>query len=235
MPKTVILVPYRSDDGGRRDKLWAHVQKWLIALYPDFPIHLGESPEGPFNRGAAINSAAQEAGDWDVAIIHDADTVVDETQLRRAMARATEIYGTVYPYSTYTYLDRYSTDRLIEGKSWFVAPEYHNDGFLRSVRYHHVSGIQVMHREAYEAIGGYVELSGWGAEDQIVNVMLNTYSNAPEWGEGGAYHLWHPAKRNDPTDELSNANHDVLAEIAVLAGRPMEMRDYLKNGGHTVP
>jgi hypothetical protein len=242
MTNAVILVPWRSDGkDGRREKLYAHVQKWLIAAYPQWPICEGQSPEGPFNRGAAINDASRRADElaedkWEIAIIHDSDTVADPNVVWRAVERAQETGGTVYPYSTYTYCDRASTNKLLEGSSWFVAPEHHQDGFTRSVRYHHVSGIQVIHRDAYEAIGGYVELcAGWGAEDQIVNVMLNTYSQPPEWLEGGAFHLWHPAKRNDPNDELSEANHQTLAEVSVLAGRPMELRDFLAKGGHVVP
>lgn len=238
MAKTVILVPWRSDDGGRRDTLWAHVQKWLIALHPQWPIVCGESPKGPFSRGAAINDAARKAdedGSWEIAVIHDADNVCDAGQLVRAVTTVEESYGTCFPFSTYTYLDRVSSNRLMEGKSWFVAPERMGDGFLRTVRYKHTSGIQVMHREAYDKIGGFPELEGWGAEDQIVNILLSTYDQDPSWLEGGAYHLWHAAKRNDPTDELQNANHDILAEVAALAGRPMEMRDYLREGGHIVP
>lgn len=235
MTDTVILIPWRSDDGGRRDKLYAHVQKWLIHLHPEWPQQEGTSSEGPFNRGEAINDAALKAGDWEVAVIHDADTIAEPQTLKKAVSRVKETGGTVYPYSTYLYLDRPSTNRLLDGSSWMVAPEHQSDGFTRSVRYHHCSGISVMHREAYEAIGGFIELSGWGAEDQVVNVLLNTYSLAPEWLEGGAWHLWHAQHRNDPSDELQEANHDVLAQVSVLAGRPMEMRDYLAKGGHTVP
>lgn len=242
MSNAVILVPWRSDGkSGRREKLWAHVQKWLIASFPDIPIYMGESPDGPFSRGAAINDAARQAsedeehGDWEVAVIHDADNIADPDTVRKAIERVTETGGTVYPFSTYIYVDRASTTRILDGSSWMLAPEHHDDGFMRSVRYHHVSGVQVMHREALAAIGGYIELEGWGAEDQIVNIMLNTYSMAPEWLEGGAFHLWHLAKRNDPTNELSEANHATLAEASVLAGRPMELRDFLAKGGHVVP
>lgn len=238
MADTVILIPWRGDDGGRRDKLHAHVQKWLIHLHPDWPIFYGDSPGGAFNRGAAINDAAHKAdevGPWDVAVIHDADTIADAGMLKKAVERVKETGGTCYPYSSYIYLDRASSERLMAGTSWLVAPEYLGDGYRRTVRYHHVSGVQVMHRDAYDAIGGYIELPGWGAEDEVVNVMLNTYSVAPEWLEGGAWHLWHPHTRNDPSDELQEANQVTLAEVAVLAGRPMEMRDFLAKGGHTVP
>jgi hypothetical protein len=36
---------------------------------PDYRVVEGEHTEGPFNRSAAINSAAKLAGNWDVADI----------------------------------------------------------------------------------------------------------------------------------------------------------------------
>ena len=60
--RTVILVPYRSD-GDRRDQLWDFTRNWLQRHHPDYPIYLGPSPDGPFNRSAAINQAARDAGE----------------------------------------------------------------------------------------------------------------------------------------------------------------------------
>lgn len=196
MTETAILIPWRSDDGGRRDKLYAHVQKWLLNLHPQWTQQEGVSDDGPFNRGQAINNAADEAGDWEVAIIHDADNVCDAETLERAVERVKATGGTVYPYSTYLYLDRPSTNRLLDGKGWFIAPEYLGDGFTRTVRHNHVSGIQVMHRDAYEAIGGYIEMcvdeqteiftrEGWKRHEDLAMgdqaLTLNHSTGMSEW------------------------------------------------------
>ena len=67
---TIIIVPYRPDNG-QRDKLWRHVKRRLTLEQPTWSIVEGRSPDGPFNRSAAINDAA--GCDWDTAVITDAD------------------------------------------------------------------------------------------------------------------------------------------------------------------
>ena len=55
---------------------------------PDYRVVEGEHTEGPFNRSAAINAAAKLAGNWDVAVIADADTWVPYAQLDEAVRLA---------------------------------------------------------------------------------------------------------------------------------------------------
>ena len=71
---TVILVP-RRDDNGYRDELWAWTQGWWEREQSHMPIIEGYHTDGLFNRSAAINTAARIAGDWDVAVIIDADVI----------------------------------------------------------------------------------------------------------------------------------------------------------------
>ena len=71
---TVILVP-RRDDNGYRDELWAWTKAWWEREQSHMPIIEGYHTDGLFNRSAAINTAARIAGDWDVAVIIDADVI----------------------------------------------------------------------------------------------------------------------------------------------------------------
>lgn len=87
--RTVVLIPFRSD-GGRRDQLLAWVTARWQLVHPDFEVFVGSHDDGgPFNRSAALNVAAAEAGDWDLAVLADGDSFVGGEQvadIRRAYA-----------------------------------------------------------------------------------------------------------------------------------------------------
>ena len=240
----MVLVPYRRATDWR-DRLWDYTREWITQSHV-WPIHVGAGPEGPFNRGAAINEAARLAGDWDVAVVTDSDNIVDPWLLKLAVGKILDRdnrYGCIYPYSTYMYLDEYSTRRILDWShlphddvKWsFLAPERHEDGFRRSVRYHHASGVQVVTRAAYEAVGGFVELQGWGAEDEVMRVLLEVYGGGVRWQSGGAYHLWHPSNRNDSSDVNNVQNHRILSEVLSLSVVPDSLGEYLRAGGHPLP
>lgn len=238
MARTVILVPYRSDDGGRRDELWAFVSKWLHNNHWGWDVWLGESPSGPFNRGAAINDAARKAGDWDVAIIHDADTFLPQQQMCRAQAHVVRAGGVCYPYQSYIYLAERCSDFILAHPDghWFIEPEHHPlFGYSTTVRHQHVSGVVVIDRESYCQVGGFIELEGWGAEDQIMHALYQTFTVGAQWRPGGAYHLWHPANRNDPADKNNVNNHAILARVQQMSTHPELLRKYLQEGGHLIP
>lgn len=228
--RTVVLVPRRLDHG-RRDELWAWVRNWLTEHHPDYPICEGASPDGPFNRGAAINDAARKAGDWDVAIVSDADNIADPQTLERAVERAYLNGGCVFPFETYVYLDEFSSDRLMNENNWFVAPLPPRWAITRE----HRSGIQCLSRTAYEQVGGFIELAGWGYEDCVTAWMLNIFTNGIEHLGGGAYHLWHPRLGDPETSSESVANRKVLADVMALSAVPDQLREYLRSGGHPIP
>jgi hypothetical protein len=246
MARVVFLVPYRQASEWR-DKLWDYTHAWIRNGFRH-RIYTGAGPDGPFNRGAAINEAARKAGKWDLAVITDSDNIMDPWMLKLAIgklksAQAEGGVGCIYPFSTYMYLDEFSTRRILDWShmmdddmKWaFLAPEHHKDGFRRSVRYHHASGIQIVTREAYEAVGGFIELQGWGAEDEIMRILFEKFGGGVRWQSGGAYHLWHPANRNNPDDPYDVANHKVLADVSALVVVPDQLKEYLRNGGHPIP
>ena len=222
--KVVFLVPYRSDNGGRRDELYAFTRGWLEVHHPNIPIVLGESPEGPFNRGRAINDAARKADDdefWDVAIVHDADNICDPSALERAIIQAHATNGVVFPFSDYLYLDRFSSDRLMNASVFFVAPEQRIGGFT-GVVHEHTSGIQVFSRGAWDKIGGYVELSGWGFEDNCTGILIKTFVGPIQHLEGGAYHLHHESVTSPIDNKRSVAaiNKHFMDRLTEMEGNP---------------
>jgi hypothetical protein len=242
MAEVVILIPWRPTGNARREYLWKFVKtKWIPQYQPEmnyWDIWSAPGPlDGPFNRGAAINEAAKIVDDWDVAIIHDADTICSPMAIQAAVFRVRNHgSGVVYPFETYTYLDQWSSDRIVKyGQMGLISPERHpTEGFRTTVRHHHVSGAMVVSRSAWDKVGGFIELSGWGAEDEIMHWLFKTFATEPVWMKGGAYHLYHPAARNDGSVEQTT-NHQILADVMSLAPAPDQLRDYLKDGGHDIP
>lgn len=244
MVRAIFAVPYRAADERRRE-LSDFVNWWISTHHLSWPAYEGESPDGPFNRGAAINNAVQRGEDsawgcdWQVVIVHDADNICDPDTLREAVDLAHDTGKVVFPFETYTYLDEYTSNRLMRQGNWFIAPELHpTEVFRTTVRHKHYSGIQVIPRSTYEAVGGYIELTGWGAEDAIMNTVFETFSPGVQWLPGGAYHLWHPANRNNPRDQDNVRNHRIWSKVQAISRRkrPDELRNYLAAAaGYHIP
>lgn len=230
--KKVILVPYRSDNGGRRDELWDYTRRWLTKYHETWPIVVGESPEGPFSRGAAINDAARKAEDWDVALVSDADNICDPRRVREAMYRAHQFGGCVFPHSSYLYLDEGSTNNLVMRDSWFVAPISQRWGIISK----HCSGVQALSRVAYDKVGGFPELQGWGHEDMVMATMLRAFTQHYEHLDGVAYHLFHGDGHTDPErQKYGEINRQILSDVMALEVLPGQLREYLQAGGHPIP
>jgi hypothetical protein len=201
--KAAILVPYRSD-GGRRDAAWAFVRKHWSAL--GYPIFEGESPDGPFNAAAARNAAARKAGDWEVAVFVDADTVMfDHDQVRKAVTLAARSGQFVRPYNRYVMTDEQSADAIMRTGT---VPMSGRVAVLRSGVAH--GGVNIVSRRLFDAVGGYDErFRGWGWEDTAFEMACRAFGGYHEFA-GQVHHLWH-----EKTPDRSTDNPQYLANIAL--------------------
>lgn len=228
--KVVFIVPRRSD-GGRRDQLWAWTSRWL-EQHHTYPIIEGDSPEsdGPFNRGRAINRAANSTP-WDVAIIHDGDNISRPETLHQAVEDAHTTGQTVYPFTYYHYLDEHSSELLMTTGEVWPAPDPTR---ATPTLLKHFSGVQVIPRTAWEKIGGFPELSGWGAEDTILSTLLDVFAGGQKWLPGATLHLWH---EHNPEHDQTRANRLVWTQVKRLARRrdKIGLRDLLTGYGVTIP
>lgn len=189
---TVILVPYRSD-GARRDQLWQYVRRHLTKHHPDWPIHIGQSPDGPFNRSAAINHAAD--CEWDTAVITDADTFVPPTQLTHAVNLAGE--RLVAAFDHVVELTRNVTERHLTGARNIIYA-----GNVRTEPLTIQSSVLAISRTLWDKVGGFDEgFVGWAAEDNAFWRACTIHGGEPLRVEGPAYHLWHRSARPSWRDE----------------------------------
>lgn len=205
--RTAILVP-RRDDGGHRDRLWTLLRRRWETLHPDWPIFEGYHEEGPFNRSAAINRAAKEAGAWDVAVIIDADILVDPRHVTEAVDRSWETRRVIWAHQDWRGVNRAATDRVLERPATLLEPRLaFLDPAIEKTNPISWSCCIAVPRTAWDAIGGFDErFRGWGWEDHAfaaLAVAHNDDGTGSAWHggdgipgqrvtEGSVYHLWHP-------------------------------------------
>jgi GT2 family glycosyltransferase len=187
------VVPYRAD-GGIREGIWAFCRGWW-ADAGIFPVE-APSPDGPFNRAAAINAGA--SGPWDVLVVLDADVIAPGPQVYRAAENALG-GGLWLGFTEYLGLSAAGTEATIRRGNPVRAK------IRRSLT--HESSIVAIGRGLWEELGGFDErFIGWGQEDvAFVQAarMLGYIGRVP----GTVYHLWHPvAREKRRSDPLWQAN-----------------------------
>ena len=203
--KVVVLVPRRAGVADR-DRLWEFVRAWWGENHPDWPIYVGESPDGPFNRGAAINAAAREAGDWDVALVVDADVVADPTLVAEAVETAARTGRMTFPFTRYRALSEQMTERVLGGYSG----DWSRGAKLSMAT--HVSSIQAVPRLLWELTGGFDErCRGWGHDDTIFAHCCRVLGGGIERIPGVVWHLYH---RPAADAKVGQPGHRASAHLA---------------------
>jgi hypothetical protein len=178
-----FLVPRRSD-GGVRDTLWDHCRRHWSRSCPDIPIHEGASPEGPFNRAAAINDAAR--GDWAVGVVLDADVLGPPEQVYAAVERACATGRATLAFDRFVGLNQQMTHRVLDGYQgpWEPGARYHSKV--------HESSIVAIPRALWDAGGGFDErFVGWGQEDVAFIQTCRILGGGIERVPGVVFHLEH--------------------------------------------
>lgn len=209
--RVVMLVP-RREDHGHRDRVW----NWLKPKLP-FSVVEGHHDEGPFNRAAAINRAAELAGDWDVAIINDADCLAPVAQYREAVERATDTGQLAMAFDTFNQLSEHGTD-------WVLSGYFEN---LASVVTTWTADLGnspcAVSRLLWDRVGGFDErFIGWGHEDNGFRLACEGLADC-QWVPGPLYHFWHtPGPREQSPTFQDNCDLYLAYEQALAEGRMNE-------------
>jgi hypothetical protein len=232
---TVILVP-RRDDNGYRDELWSWTKGWWEREQSHMPIIEGYHTEGLFNRSAAINTAARIAGDWDVAVIIDADVICSPDRVKEAVEVASRTSQMILPHTTRYDLGRKAAELLRRGSlDWptivgnpgrWVAREYNVGNGHPSV-----SSVVIISRKQWDIIGGFDEqFRGWGFEDTAFAAAAETFGGVVRMN-GEVLHLWHPTaregKRGTPSWSFNSARGQAYR---TAIGNPERIRELQRSG-----
>ncbi len=208
MTKIRVGIPYRAD-GGWRDELW----DWCRPFWehPELEVVEGfQHNDGPFNRAECINRALH--GEWDAAVIADADTIISLPRILAAVHWHLTPERLVIPYSERRLLTEDYTRKLLADAAVSpidVAPRARFPDASTAERYANFrSGVVVVHRELWNKVGGMDNgFVGWGGEDDAFADACETLGAGPAHRlEGEVWHLWHPPSKPDKTDPLYKAN-----------------------------
>jgi hypothetical protein len=191
--RVVVLVPRRADNG-RRDEIWAWVKARWQTEHPDWPVVEGFHKSGPFNRSAAINTAARnrKVGSWDIGIIADADSFVSKDQIELAVEKAGATGQMTLAYDRYCYLSRAMSDAVMAGftGNWWAGVEWTMPGTC--------SSMVVVTRALWTDTGGFDErFESWGGEDVAFSHAAQTFGGGLKRITGDVWHLWHAPAVHD--------------------------------------
>jgi hypothetical protein len=194
--RTVFLVP-RRNDGGPRDAIWDYCRARWARYFPDIPVYEGHHDDGPFNRSAAVNRAAEVAdrdGPWDVGIVIDADVVLSVSQVRAAIDRAAATGRVTWAHRRWRGVREDMTVRMVaDAKD--LGPELSRDELDLIVERTNPmswSCCFAVPRVVWDSSGGFDErFQGWGFEDMAwQSLIVGLYGH--ERIEADVVHLWHP-------------------------------------------
>jgi GT2 family glycosyltransferase len=174
-----VCIPYR-ENGDHRQRAYRYVEAWWQRL--GYPVFTAAGPDGPFNRSAARNQAARQAGKWKVAVFADADTIGDPALIDISIQHAANGHLS-YPFTEYAGLSATGTRRLIEGGG--LSGPYKRKRLSPG-------GILAVSRQLFEQVGGWDEaFQGWGYEDLAFSYAAGTLGGIRR-EPGRIHHLWHP-------------------------------------------
>lgn len=188
---TVVVLPYRPD-GGHRDKLWAFCKARWAERHPDWRVYEGASPDGPFNRAAAVNDAVARATadqpDWTAVLIIDGDVVCDPRACETAIAAAHQTGRMVVAHDQRVMVNRDGTDRILRG----YAGPWDQAKFVERVWHDSVSCAVAVTRQLWDEVGGMdPAFVGWGYEDSAFEECAVAVAGPYLRVSAQTFHLWH--------------------------------------------
>jgi len=217
MPEqAVVLVPRRADP--ERDRIWEWVRRFW-ALQVGLPIFEGWhcAHEGPFNRAAALNRAGEGAGNWSVAVVIDADVVLDPRMVHGSVERAVTTGGPVLGYRERMHLSKTGTEHVLRQNPAAVDLRAGTVTWRRWVRGRlrdSCSGCYVLTRAVWEAAGGWDErFVGWGWEDVAFRCATEVVGGQELFKMPGVlWHLWHTVSTGNNAAEATFVANRALGE-----------------------
>ena len=218
--RVVVLVP-RREDGGWRDHVWKWVKARWASEFPDWQVVEGhDSGKGLFSRCEALNRPAVEAGQWDVAVVADADSITSPVQSAAAVGWAATTGRLVYAFDEFLYLSRHMTTEILNGYGGAWEP-----GVEWSLENTQSSQI-VVPRALWDEVQGFDPgFDGWGFEDVAFASACETLGGNAVRVPGPVWHLWHPPS-TDPT-HARMANRDRLDLYLEVHGDRQRMSDLI--------
>jgi len=234
--KVSVVIPFGSMGCQYRERNFRHIKSWIAEHHPDWPVFIGSSTRDPFSPAQARNNGASLAGDWDVVVFWDADTLVHPDAVREAVSKAAAAPFMVLACDSHIYSDQLSADRYLATGHMFPKPRGDNSKSfnLEGIYRRPCSGVLAVGRELWIATGGYIDSLGGedSHEDLAFFQQCGIFGRGVKWVEGIQIHLWHP-----PAPRSNGRNYQVWKKLAEMKkkGLKVHAKTYLASLGHSVP
>lgn len=226
--KVSVIVPYRTDNG-LREEIWTWLKERWETVYPDFELCVADSEAEEFSRSEARNNAfADSTGD--VVIVADADSVpMTNTLLTCVDAVMTDPAMWAIAHDKYLMLNEDATNALL-AQSPSLRAEPAPQSMLLKPPFVSYAGMLVMHRDSYEAVGGYDErFQGWGLEDWAFRVAMDTLVQPLQRSPGVLMHLYHGPPNGKTFGTPPNQhNNDIYKQYDKASGNADAMREVIE-------
>lgn len=214
MSAVSVIIPWRPAPS--RVPAFRAVTGWYAREFPEFTVSTIDTEDEVFVLAACRNRGIAAAGEDDVVVVNDADTIPEPAALREAIAAA-RTSGLVHlPYTAYHWLGAGGTAQYFGGTD----PEDCEFELVRGA----CSGVYVTTPRTWAAHGGQDErFRGWGYEDAAWNLAHQTLLGAPpQRHEGRVYALHHVAETRAGARFEANAAR--MERYRSAAGDPDAMR-----------
>lgn len=216
---TALVIPFCFD--GDTDRLAAlhYVRKWYERQH-NFDLVIGTcSPEEPWSKGLAVARAVKRTR-RSVLVLADADVLVAPEALVDCV-RAVAVGDAAWsqPHATVYRLSRLSTNMVYNGELTEIRHLFRRALDRPEHPAPHGGGISVMHRDAFEAVGGIdPRFIGWGGEDISFAWALDTLVGQCFRGGVPMWHLYHARAPRRLGNRASEASEQLAARYATANG-----------------
>jgi hypothetical protein len=184
LEQVCTIIPYRETDSIRKQH--------LLGAMDRFPNVVVVDPPGDrFNRGRAFNLGLRKTSKR-LVIFADSDIVVSRERLISSCEKALK-FDAVTPYTSCFSMSPDQTKAFYRDGSLTA--------FDRRTGLNIASCALIMQREKALQIGGWEEIEGWGAEDNIQAIKISR-SLTHATCEGPIFHLYHPTSARIDSQEV---------------------------------
>lgn len=218
-----VVIPWRTDFGVRERAFNWNVER-LQSFAPGIEVVTGDVQSPIFSYSGARNIAIQKANRRYLLLL-DADVVLSQVQVTKALLKLDEGAPWVIPYDQYICVTERATEETLGQRPSLPinpTPETHiyaNTG---------TAGAALFRQSDLMKVGGFDErFIGWGYEYRAFVRAAEVVIGEPERVRGQAQHLWHgQANLDSPFIHLNKALYERYRSIK----NADDMRDFIFEG-----
>jgi predicted glycosyltransferase involved in capsule biosynthesis len=184
-----VFIPWRDSGVLERQRSMSYVKNYLETNL-NTQVNFADGKGERFSLSAARNNAVSQAKAMGagVAVICDADTILEIDSIIEAILHVKSFNSIVIPYKISRYLTENSSNAVLTKNS--------NPNDLEAIASFDwsVGGAIVTPVDEWERVGGQDErFTGWGCEDVAFMIAAEKMGNRPIKIDGVMNHLWHPS------------------------------------------